>query len=302
MLILLLGGAAGCALTSDADRATQAAGSLPASTPVRFTQAPTQQASATSSPSPSSTPIPACTDTQGQLIEDHYRGHNVAQDVPILVYLPPCYAMRDGPLPVIYLLHGKPFNEQHWVDLGIVAAEESRPSSPDPAAWLVVMPRVPEPLFSSTDGGPGSYDDEFTTALMPHVESSYAVRTDPGGRAIAGISRGGVWSLEIGLSHPDLFGMVIALSPALAVNHPRPAYDPFRLVGSVERLPAHIFLGAGDDDWAKPATQKLLQPLEARGGQPESAWVPGSHEAATWEALIPRMLAFADRSLVPPAP
>ncbi len=240
-----------------------------------------------------------CTSTQGRLVDDQYRAHNVPQDAPVLVYLPPCYDMRAGPLPVMYLLHGKPFTEQHWVDLGIVGDEEARPPAPNRGQWVLVMPRVPEPLFSNTDGGPGSYEDEFTASLMPYIESTYDVRTDPGGRAIAGISRGGVWSLEIGLSHPELFASVIALSPALAVNYPRPAYDPFTLVTSADALPAHIFLGAGDDDWAKPETEKLLQRLEAHGIQVEAAWVPGSHAGATWEALLPTMLAFADRWLAP---
>lgn len=264
------------------------------SMPVPPTETLPGMSSPTVSPQPPNTPTPDCADSVGRLVNDHYRGHNVQQDVPIIVYLPPCYEVVEGPLPVMYLLHGKPFTEEHWVDLGIVGAEEERLSLPDYSEWVLVMPRVPEPLFSSTDGGPGSYEDEFTLTVIPYVESTYTVRSDPGGRAIAGISRGGVWSLEIGLSHPELFSMVMALSPALAVNHPRPVYDPFTLVTSMSSLPGHIFLGAGDDDWAKPGTQKLLERLEARGTQPESAWVPGIHNAATWEALLPQMLRSAD--------
>lgn len=233
------------------------------------------------------------------MVEDQYQGHNVQQVVPVLIYLPPCYSTTTGPLPVLYLLHGKPFTERHWVDLGVVEAEQASRAAAEAADWVLVMPRVPEPLFSSTDGGPGSYEEEFTGTLMPYIESTYSVRKDPGGRAIAGISRGGVWSLEIGLRHPELFSTVIALSPALAVNHPRPAYDPFRIISSADSLPAHIFLGAGDDDWAKPETQRLLQQLKARGEEPVSVWVPGTHAAATWEALIPQALAVADRWLAP---
>jgi enterochelin esterase family protein len=300
LLILLVSALAGCGLLPGADRSTLIPSTNPASGTLEFpTQAPRVEASPTSSPLPPNTPTPACNDTQGSVVEDQYQGHNVRQDVPILVYLPPCYATMPGPLPVMYLLHGKPFTEQHWVDLGVVGAERARSATAEAAHWVLVMPRVPEPLFSSTDGGPGSYEDEFTGTLMPYIESSYAVRRDPGGRAIAGISRGGVWSLEIGLRHPELFATVIALSPALAVNHPRPAYDPFRIVTSMDSLPAHIFLGAGDDDWAKPQTQKLLQELTARGVEPDSAWVPGAHTAATWEALVPQMLALADEWLAP---
>jgi len=298
--ILLVTALAGCGWMPGADRSAAVPSSTPESRTLEFpTQALPVVSSPTPSPLPPSTPTPACNVSQGTVVEDQYRGHNVQQDVPVLVYLPPCYATMPGPLPVLYLLHGKPFTEKHWVDLGVVGAEQARPATTNAAHWILVMPRVPEPLFSSSDGGPGSYEDEFTRWLMPYIESTYRVRKDPGGRAIAGISRGGVWSLEIGLRHPELFGTVIALSPALAVNHPRPAYDPFRIVTSTDSLPPHIFLAAGDDDWAKPETQKLLQQLTARGAQPDSAWVPGAHAAATWEALIPQVLAFADRWLAP---
>jgi enterochelin esterase-like enzyme len=251
------------------------------------------------SPTPSPTATQACSEAHGQVIEDHYRGHNVQQDVPILVYLPPCYSAESGPYPVLYLLHGKPYNEHHWMNLGTIPVAEGLPPPPGPG-WLMVFPRVPEPLFSNSDGGPGSYEGEFTQALMPYIDSAYAVRTDPAGRAIAGISRGGVWSLEIGLSHPELFDTVIALSPALAVNSPRPAYDPFTLVKTMAGLPPNIFLAAGDDDWAKPDTQKLVEALTQRGARAEADWVPGNHADATWIALLPDMLSFADQVLSPP--
>ncbi len=213
----------------------------------------------------------------------------------MLVYLPPCYSDRAGPFPVLYLFHGKPFNQTHWVDLGVVKALEVE--SLGRADWVLVMPRVPEPLFSNSDGGPGSYEDEFLEKVLPYVESHYRVRSDAGGRAIGGISRGGVWSLEIGLRHSDMFGLLVALSPALAVNSPRPAYDPLGLAGSVSPMPAHVFLGAGTDDWARPATEKLADALQARGSAPDLEIVPGVHESATWESLLPGMLAFVQRWL-----
>jgi enterochelin esterase-like enzyme len=244
---------------------------------------------------PSSTPTPACGEDHGSIVQDSYPGHNVPGPDPILVYLPPCYASRPGPFPVLYLFHGKPFNETHWVDVGLVAALGAREAGS--TDWIVVLPRVPEPLFSNSDGGPGSYEDEFMETVLPYVESRYRVRTDAPGRGIGGISRGGVWSLEIGLRHPDAFGLMLALSPALAVNSPRPAYDPLRLAATAEPLPAYIFLGAGTDDWARPATLKLAAALQARGSTPDLELVPGAHESATWQALLPAMLAFADASM-----
>jgi enterochelin esterase-like enzyme len=298
LVLLGLGAMAACSRPSAGGRTqTAPTDSSLTNSPTPFTSvAPT--ASATALP-PSATPTPTCLETQGKVVQDTYPALNVQGDVPIMVYLPPCYTFQTSPHPVMYLFHGKPFNEQHWVDLGIVQTVEDRPGDPSESHWVIVMPRVPEPLFSNSDGGPASYEGEFTQALIPYIESTYNVRSDREGRVIGGISRGGVWSLEIGLSHPELFDTVVALSPALAVNSPRPAYDPFTLVETASVLPAHIFLGAGDDDWARPETLRLIDRLERQGAHPQSALVPGSHAAATWEALMPQMLSFADQSLGP---
>jgi len=106
--ILLVTALAGCGWMPGADRSAAVPSSTPESRTLEFpTQALPVVSSPTPSPLPPSTPTPACNVSQGTVVEDQYRGHNVQQDVPVLVYLPPCYATMPGPLPVLYLLHGR---------------------------------------------------------------------------------------------------------------------------------------------------------------------------------------------------
>jgi enterochelin esterase-like enzyme len=67
----------------------------------------------------------------------------------------------------------------------------------------------------------------FGTELLPEVErvlgerpdlAHYTFSDDPKRRVIAGGSLGGVAALQIGYEHPDTFGAVIAVSPALWVR------------------------------------------------------------------------------------
>jgi enterochelin esterase-like enzyme len=125
---------------------------------------------------------------------------------------------------MVVALHGKPFDEAHWDDLGLDEAAEAGIVAGEWSPLLLVMPHVPEPLFSQTDGGPGSYEQELLEGLLPAIGSRYPI--DHARLAISGISRGGVWALEIGLRHPETFGIVASLSPALALNRARPQYDP----------------------------------------------------------------------------
>lgn len=236
--------------------------------------------------------MPTCAETEGTVVEDEYAGVYVEAQVPVLVYLPPCYQQNSSMYPVLYLLHGKPFDEHHWPSLGVVTDTDEQIDEDDLSGFVMVMPRIPEPLFSSTDGGPRSYEAEMTDGLMPYIEDKYRVIRSPAARAIGGISRGGVWSLEIGLHRPDLFGTVIALSPALAVNQPREVYDPLYMASHDQDFPQRILLVAGTTDWARPDTVRLANILASQPTRSELKIVTGGHEASTWELAMPLVLQF----------
>lgn len=214
----------------------------------------------------------------------------VQADVPVLFLLPACDAGPDG-FPVVFLLHGKPMTEQQWLDLGVPELLSEGWQSRRWPPMIVVAARQPEPVFSNTDGGPGSYEQEFFEGLVPFVESILPVGKSRLERAILGISRGGVWALELGMTHPADIGAVAALSPSLAVNYARPAYNPLSLAEDFAEFP-RIYLGAGDEDWARQHTEKLSGLLETLKGEVRLEIVPGGHEDGTWAALLPSALDF----------
>jgi len=257
--------------------------------------------SATSTPSPpppTPTPTP-CAEPGGQVIQGTYPAIAVPGEIPLAVYLPPCYADQERPLPVLYLLHGYPFDEGHWLALGAAHVADGLILSGLRLPFLMVMPRQPEPLFRSSDGGPGSYESELLDGLLPYVESTYLAATDHGSRGLAGISRGGGWALEIGFRHPGTFSAVGALSPALAVNHARAPYDPFQIVQGGAELPEHLLLMAGDQDWAALQTLKLSTLLNDLGWPHLWLQLPGEHAAATWEAGMFPALEYLTAGWIP---
>jgi enterochelin esterase-like enzyme len=256
----------------------------------------TQTVTATALPAtetPAATPTPACSETAGQVLEDHYPGMLVKGEVPFRIYLPACAASAGERLPVLYLFHGYPFDESQWDVLGIDETVESWIQAEQAPPFALVMPRLPEPLFRGPkSGGAGSYEAEMLQGLLPAVEAKYPVAISPERRAIAGISRGGVWSLEIGMRHPEVFAAVAALSPALSVNYASPAYDPLVLAAGTAPLPERFYLAAGADDWARPKSEELAQALQASGKPVELAIVPGGHTEAAWLAAIPSLLTY----------
>lgn len=246
------------------------------------------------SPSPTSSPSPtqACLETHGRVDEVSYPGLLVRRDIPVRVYLPPCYSSSGRSYPVLYLLHGLPFTESHWDDLGADEVADEAIAAGEWLPFLIVMPLQPQPLFGHTDGGEGSYEQELLEGLVPFIERNYRTDSQPGARSLAGISRGGVWALEIGLRHPDTFGGVGALSPALSANHPRPEFDPLNIVAQGGPFPARIYLGAGDRDWARRLTVTLANDLGEAGARLMLAIVPGGHETEVWTRLLRPMMSY----------
>ena len=259
---------------------------MPLTLPPPGTSTPTR------TPVPSPSPTIACDAFPATMEATTYPAVAVPGEIPVRVFLPPCYGPRPERYPAVYLLHGYPYDETHWDDLG---ADEIAAEGMDKQGWpsfLVVMPRLPDPIFRSSDGGPGSYETEMIEALVPFIDGAYRTIPEPQARAIVGISRGGIWALEIGLRHPDIFGTMAALSPSLSSNYPRPLYDPFHIVASSAVFPDHIALYAGDREGDRRMIEKLSAALTEKGVDHSLQVVPGRHEDATWQALLPTLFEF----------
>ncbi|MGB2895123.1 MAG: alpha/beta hydrolase-fold protein [Anaerolineales bacterium] len=240
---------------------------------------------------PTEVPTHACAETSVRLERTSYLGWQTPGLVPVLIYLPPCYDDLNRRYPVLYLLHGKPQGENHWQILGVEAALEDVYKDDTLPPFLVVMPRQPEPLFSSTDGGPGSYEDEFINGLVPFIDRTYRTIAQGDSRGLAGVSRGGVWALEIGFRNTDIIQRVGALSPALNVNYARPEYDPFSLMLFGD-MPSKIFLMSGDTDYAYAKTLDLSEALHEVDIEHKYVLVSGNHESSTWRGILPEVLHY----------
>jgi enterochelin esterase-like enzyme len=126
------------------------------------------------------------------------------------VYTPPGYETGSDLYPVFYLLHGAGDSDDSWTTVGragfildnLIAAGDAEP-------MIVVMPDGHPPV-----DGPGmgiqfqAFAEEFASDIKPHVESHYRVLDDRAHTAIAGLSMGGMHTLEIAMSDLDEYGYV----------------------------------------------------------------------------------------------
>jgi enterochelin esterase-like enzyme len=254
-----------------------------------FQSLATQSASVSASP----TSTPGCQTRYGQVEQAVYSSAVLNVEVPFLIYLPACYGQTDRLYPTLYLLHGYPMDESQWVELGIEKLVDEGIAAGVWPPFIMVMPRQPEPLFTHTDGGSGSYEEEMVEVLVPHIDETYRTDARPQTRAVAGISRGGVWALEIALRNPEVFNSVAALSPSLSLNAARPPYDPFVIVRDGDRLPQNIFISTGDrEPGFRVKIEAFNQALEEKGIDHLFVVGSGGHEVETWIAVMGDMLEF----------
>ncbi len=137
------------------------------------------------------------------------------------IYLPGSYEEDSLRLyPVMYLMHGgggAHTDWERWNHLSQVA--DSLANCGAIEDMVVVCPEGNQQnmmYFNAApqdDGTPDwKYEDYFFQELVPFIENNYRVRTDKGGRAIAGFSMGGGAATVYGVHHPEMFAMVYDIS------------------------------------------------------------------------------------------
>lgn len=200
-------------------------------------------------------------------------------------------------LPVVYLLHGRGDSIDSWA-----------PALPDLQALPVIAVLVDAPwsdragyyVDSQYDGG-RAIETALVRDLVGAVDAHLPVRRGRSARIVAGYSMGGFGSLRLGLAHPDLFGAVVALSPAAYVPEP-PLGSSARESGAFGRGRA-LFDRARFDEVNYPAALAAFpsgQPLDvtiaagdAEPPHPDApatlAMLPQSRELAAGVRRVPGM-------------
>ena len=123
------------------------------------------------------------------------------------LYTPPGYNQNSNQkYPVLYILHGGGEDERGWAMQGktdlildnLIAGKKAKP-------MLVVMPDANMPVAGFGEEGLKAFAQEMETVVIPFVDKNYRTETNAKGRALAGLSMGGINTLYTGLYHTNLF-------------------------------------------------------------------------------------------------
>lgn len=183
-------------------------------------------------------------------------------------------------LPVFYLIHGGGDNDASWTSVGcandildnLYAEGKIEP-------MIVVMPHggMDTNLFVS----------ELVNDIMPVIESQYQIKKGPKNTAIAGLSMGGLETLNLITAHPDMFGYINVMSSGWFGSNAetlKQKTEHLKTIAGTLNKKAKIlrFTMGGKEDFAHSNCQSTLECFKNAGVDFEYSETPGGHCWYVW--------------------
>ena len=224
----------------------------------------------------------------GALAQRWYYSRTLGEMRRMHVWTPAGYENSKQKLPVLYLIHGGGDNDASWPTVGAAGwILDNLLAEGKMVPMIVVMPN------GTVTGVPNEvppFAQDMLTDIIPLVEANYRVIAKPGSRAVAGLSMGGMETMEVIFSRPDLFRYAWVLSSSLQPGQD-PAAEAARLhvadnLALINKdYKAFVFTQGGPSDIAYQNclnTRKALESLGLKFNYMENA--QAGHSWATWRA------------------
>lgn len=195
----------------------------------------------------------------------------------VKIYLPPGYPGDGEAYPVVLFHDGIEFiplgNAVIILD-NLIAGKAIRPVV---AIFVAPVEREAEYAGNKMDAFAGF----ITKELMPVMDAGYRISRDPRQRATLGISNGGNISIYLGITHPEQFGKVAALSSSFV-----PAINKAFFQSDKADLEFYLDMGVYDIDVLIPMADNFVRLLN-RQGYPNTfyKWNEG-HSWGSWKGHV----------------
>jgi putative tributyrin esterase len=209
---------------------------------------------------------------------------------------------RDGPPPVLYLLHG--LSDDHTAWQRYTSIERYAVAR----GLAVVMPAVDRSFYADEAHG-HRYWAWVSEELPRLVGQFFNVSQTPEDTFVAGLSMGGYGALKLALTHPDRYAAVACLSGAVDLvaisglperaelmhrvfdDRIGPGDDVFALVDRADAAPP-MHVSCGTEDALYDSSVRFADLARARGLDVTTDFRSGEHEWALWDAVIEDVIAW----------
>ncbi len=250
----------------------------------------------------------------GSVATIHYYSTALGRYRRMHVYTPPGYELNNVKYPVFYLLHGAGDCDDSWSSVGragfildnLISEKKAKP-------MIVVMPAGHTSIsFGAPGAGRGTqsmideFSQDFVKDIMPFVESHYRVLPGGNNRAMAGLSMGGMQTLNIAI--PDLqkfayigvfssgiFGAAPAKpaapgAPAAPAAAPGPDWEKEHMAvldnASLKKNLKLLWFATGSDDFVLNTTKATVEMLKKHGFSLIYKESTGGHTWINWRNYL----------------
>jgi enterochelin esterase family protein len=142
------------------------------------------------------------------------------------------------------------------------------------------------PYGGAQSNNTATFERYLVEEIIPQVERKYRVARGRENRAIAGLSMGGGYALQIGLGHLDLFSAVAAFSSAVPGNFERRFQALLDNPEGTNKKLKVLWIGCGRQDAAFERNQKLSELLTAHQVRNTFHPTDGLHNFALWRRYL----------------
>ena len=210
------------------------------------------------------------------------------------VYTPPGYDNGRTRYPVLYLQHGAGEDAAGWTKQGranlildnLIAAGKAKP-------MIVVMETgyatkagaAPAASTAGPPRTPNAFEDVVLNDLIPMIDATYRTIGDREHRAMAGLSMGGMQTLQIALSHLDRFAWIGSFSAPLRSFEVKSSYNGvFSDPAAFNKKVRLLWIGAGTaEESMHQGARAMHDALDQAGVKSVFFESPGTaHEWQTW--------------------
>ena len=222
----------------------------------------------------------------GAVAQRFYWSKNLNEMRRLHVWTPAGYEKNADKLPVLYLIHGGGDNDASWPGVGAAGwILDNLLAEGKIVPMIVVMPNGTIPVQNEVP----PFAEDMYYSVMPFIEANYNVLTDRDHRAVAGLSMGGMETMEVAFSHPDDFSYVWVLSSSLQPGQD-PAAESARLkvkenIAKLNSFKKMVFTQGGPSDIAYQNCKNTRAQLDKDGLKYEYMEnAQAGHSWTTWRA------------------
>ena len=228
----------------------------------------------------------------GAIATVYYDSSAIAGGRRMHVYTPPGYEKGTAQYPVLYLLHGGGDSDDSWGTVGRAGAIlDTLISAGKATPMIVVMPAGHTSTeFRLSPGvrmGHDAFNDDLIKVVLPFIDAHYRTIADRDHRAIAGLSMGGLQTLNVALADAKDFAYVGVFSSGWFPNNIKEEEDgdvaQYRASGKQFRL---FWVDAGKYDIALQNSHATVAVLKKAGINVEEHESGGFHAWNNWRDYL----------------